>query len=101
MENNAIENLEHICTGSIYIGNNTINMADYTGLIMAMIICSLNNIKHISVRSHSKLLSSQVTGMKVVRNVRLVDMVPIVHDLIKHFHSVNMMWIPKEQNKDV
>ena len=76
-------------------------MADYTGLIMAMIICSLNNIKHISVRSHSKLLSSQVTGMKVVRNVRLVDMVPIVHDLIKHFHSVNMMWIPKEQNKDV
>ena len=26
-------------------------------------------------------------------------MVPIVHDLIKHFESVNLDWIPREQNK--
>ena len=36
--------------------------------------------------------------MNVVRNVRLVYIVPIVHDLIKHFESVQINWIPRDMN---
>lgn len=34
----------------------------------------------------------------MVRNVRLVYMIPIVHDLIKHFHAVEMDYIPGGKN---
>ena len=75
-------------------------MAEYTSLAMSLMICALNDIKHISVRTDSELLSHQVTGMKQVMNVRLVHMVPIVHDLIKHFQVVQMMCIPRSQNAE-
>jgi len=63
-------------------------MAEYSGLILALIICSLNNIENICIRTDSELMVKQVKGINSVRNVRLVYVVPIVHDLLKHFKSV-------------
>jgi hypothetical protein len=40
----------------------------------------------------------QVKGSFRVRNVRLVTVVPIVHDLIKHFKSVDINWVVREHN---
>lgn len=74
-------------------------MAEYTGLILALLLAALNKTEHIRIRCDSALMVKQVKGMNVVRNVRLVYVVPIVHDLIKHFKSVQLDWIPREMNQ--
>ena len=47
----------------------------------------------------SELIVKQVKGINQVRNVRLVHMIPIVHDLVKHFSELELNWIPRDQNK--
>ena len=44
------------------------------------------------------LMVNQVKGTNKVMNVRLIHYLPIVHDLIKHFTSMNLDWIPREEN---
>ena len=50
------EDLEYICKSSIFLGHNTSTMAEYTSFIMGLLLCALNNIKVVSVRSHSELM---------------------------------------------
>lgn len=50
------ENLEFICSSSIFLGKSTQNMAEYTGLIMGLLLCSMNDIKRVSIRSQSDLM---------------------------------------------
>ena len=51
------ENLEYICNTSIFLGQrNTRTMAEYTSLIMGLLLCSMNNIKSVSIRTHSELM---------------------------------------------
>ncbi len=76
----------------------TNNIAEYTGVIMALLIGVVNNLDHIEIRTDSELMVKQVKGINVVRNVRLVYMVPIVHDLIKHYKSVQIDWVPRALN---
>ncbi len=52
----------------------------------------------ISIRSDSQLMVKQVKGSFRVRNVRLIHVVPIVHDLIKHFKEVDVSWVKRDQN---
>ena len=73
-------------------------MAEYTGLVMALIFCSLNKVEHLEIRTDSELMVKQVKGINTVRNVRLVYVMPIVHDLIKHFKSVQLDWVPRNMN---
>ena len=63
----------------------TNNMAEYIGMILAEIVLALLRKDSISIRTDSQLMVKQVKGTFRVRNVRLVSIVPIVHDLIKHF----------------
>jgi len=41
---NEEEKLEYICSSSISIGTSTNNMAEYTGLLLALTIGALNKI---------------------------------------------------------
>ena len=90
--------LDYICSSSINMGYTTNNMAEYTGLLLALMICSINKVDHISIRTDSELIVKQVKGINAVRNARLVYVMPIVHDLIKHFKSVQLDWITRDQN---
>jgi hypothetical protein len=45
------------------------------------------------------LLINQVKGTSKVKNIRFVSMMPIVHDLIKHFKVVQLDYISREENK--
>lgn len=67
-------------------------------MIMAQIILALLRKDHIALRSDSQLMVKQVKGSYRVRNVRLISVVPIVHDLIKHFLSVDINWVARDQN---
>ena len=44
------------------------------------------------------LMVNQVKGLNKVKNVRLIHYLPIVHDLTKHFTTMNLDWIPREEN---
>jgi hypothetical protein len=41
---------------------------------------------------------NQVKGNNRVKNIRLTQVMPIVHDLIKHFNSIELNWVAREQN---
>ena len=69
----------------MHLGIMTNNMAEYIGMILAEIVLALLRKDSISIRTDSQLMVKQVKGTFRVRNVRLVSIVPIVHDLIKHF----------------
>ena len=51
------ENLKYMCYSSIHIGWSTNNMAEYTGLVMALLICALNKIEHVCIRTDSNLMT--------------------------------------------
>jgi ribonuclease HI len=44
------------------------------------------------------LLINQIKGINKVKNIRFVHMMPIIHDLIKHFKTIELDYIPREQN---
>ena len=44
------------------------------------------------------LMVNQVKGTNKVLNVRLIHYLPMVHDLTKHFTSMSLDWIPREEN---
>ena len=69
----------------MHLGIMTNNMAEYIGMILAEIVLALLRKDSISIRTDSQLMVKQVKGTFRVRNVRLVSIVTIVHDLIKHF----------------
>ena len=89
------QELSYLCSASINIGYSTNNIAEYVGVIMALTLSALNEVKHVQVRTDSDLMAKQIKGLITVRNVRLVYIVPMVHDLIKHFKSVQIDWIPR------
>lgn len=82
----------------MHLGLQTNNVAEYVGLIMGQIILALLRKDNIAIRCDSQLMVKQVKGTFRVRNVRLVHVVPIVHDLIKHFVSVDMNWVARDHN---
>ena len=45
------------------------------------------------------LMVNQVKGQNKVMNVRLVQYLPIVHDLTKHFTTMYLDWVPREENE--
>lgn len=57
------EELKFICTSQINIGFSTNNMAEYTGVILALLICALNRVEHIQIRADSELLIKQIKGI--------------------------------------
>ena len=93
-----IETLNFLCSAQIYIGPATNNYAEYVGLLMAQLLFALNQKHNVSIRMDSMLIVNQVKGINTVRNARLVHMIPIVHDLTKHFTSMQLEWIPREEN---
>ena len=68
------------------------------GLIMGLLIPAMFNKSKITLFCDSMLVVNQVRGNNVVRNVRFVYLVPIVHDLILHYNHVDLSYIPRENN---
>ena len=92
------ESLTFLCSAQIYIGPATSNYAEYVGLILAQLLFAINEKHDVAIRMDSMLITNQVKGVNQVRNTRLVHIIPIVHDLIKHFTSLKLDWIPREEN---
>jgi ribonuclease HI len=77
----------------------TNNYAEYLGLILSQVILSMARVPQVIFRADSQLLVNQVKGNSAVKNIRFVSMMPIVHDLIKHFKQVQIEYINRNENK--
>ena len=77
----------------------TNNYAEYLGLILSQVLLSLARVPQAIFRADSQLLVNQVKGLSAVKNIRFVSMMPIVHDLIKHFKQVQIEYISRDENK--
>ena len=66
---------------------------------MALIIASLNNIKHVSIRTDSKLVVKQVNGTWGVKSERLAQVFPIVKDLMNHLSTFDIEWVNRSSNR--
>ena len=50
------EKLEYICHSQVNLGFSTNNLGEYTAVILGLLICALNRIEHIEIRTDSELL---------------------------------------------
>ena len=48
--------LTYLCSCSINLNHTTNNIAEYTGLLLGLMICSINKIDYISIRTDSDLM---------------------------------------------
>jgi len=84
----------------LHLGFASNNYAEYGGIILAHVILALLKKYDISIRTDSQLLVKQVKGLFKVKNVRITAIMPIVHDLIKHFRSVELEWVGRDNNTE-
>ena len=68
-------------------------------MLLAQLLFALNEKQNVTIRTDSMLMVNQVKGQNKVMNVRLVQYMPIVHDLTKHFSAMYLDWVPRENNE--
>ncbi len=88
-----------------YIGHATNNVAEYKALILALIeagkILNLKSeILNFEIRMDSELIVRQMQGRYKIKDSGLKILAGEVLVLIKKFHQVYFVHIPREQNKE-
>tara|TARA_B100001287_G_scaffold260762_1_gene249153 strand:- start:1119 stop:1547 length:429 start_codon:yes stop_codon:yes gene_type:complete len=81
-----------------YIGNSTNNMAEYTGLLKALLYCKLNDIDSISIYGDSQLVVNQVNEVYRVKSHSLRQINTQCKELMK-FLNVRVQWIDRNCNQ--
>ena len=81
-----------------FLGTATNNVAEYSGLIMALEAAKKINPKQLTVFSDSELLVKQMNGQYRVKSELLKPLYNRAVDLIKNFESVQLKHIPREKN---
>jgi|GEM_PF-849920 ribonuclease HI len=87
-------------TGSGYSGRGTNNAAEYSGIIAAMQRALSLGIKNVEIRADSQLVVNQLLGEWEVRAEVLLPMYRKASNLLKAFHSAELVWVPRDQNRE-
>ncbi len=80
-------------------GVGTNNEAEYTAIIRGMERAKEAGIKDLLIRGDSNLVIQQLLGKFRVREPRLRPFLQRVQELAAEFQSIDVRWIPREQNK--
>ena len=92
-------NGEEIWSNSEYIGMQTNNVAEYSGLIMGLEHALSLNITDLSIKGDSLLVVSQVNGSYKVNSEKLIPYYKRAKDLLKSFNSFNIKHVYRKDNK--
>lgn len=76
------------------------NVAEYIGLIAGLYVCSLLEIKELTVYGDSLLVINQMLGKFRVKSPNLQMCHAEVKRITDPFDNINYIWIPREQNND-
>ncbi len=87
---------------SLYIGETTNNIAEYTALDVALDTIkkykAKYNLRRIMIFTDSKLLFSQVKGLWKIKNENIFEVYKKIIKKLKEYEVVDMRLIPREQN---
>ncbi len=83
-----------------YLGAQTNNFAEYSGLIAALEYALSHNYRNLKVRSDSELLVKQIKGEYKVRSEALFDIYREAKDLIRKLDSFHIQHVYREQNRE-
>jgi len=84
-----------------FLGDTTNNVAEYTGLLIALSAAKQARAKRIDVFSDSELIVRQINGRYRVKNQKLKELFAECTGLLAGFSSWKVTHIPREQNKQV
>lgn len=84
--------------GRVLDGTGTNNVAEYTALIEGLKAALDAGVKDIRVRGDSNLVVQQLLGKFRVRQPRLRPLHQEVSKLASEFESIEVQWIPRENN---
>jgi ribonuclease HI len=83
-----------------FLGNQTNNFAEYTGLINGMEKCLELGVTELEVRMDSELVVRQCLGVYKVRNAGLIPLSEKVRALKAKFDKVTFLHVRREYNKE-
>lgn len=86
-------------TISHFIGNTTNNVAEYTGLVLALKKAIALEIKQVHVYMDSELVVKQMTGVYRVRDAKLQPLFIKARALADSFALFNISHVRREKNK--
>lgn len=85
---------------SEYLGRQTNNYAEYSGLLAALNYAVQHGFKALKVVSDSELLVRQLNGIYKVRDPRLRELYDRAQSLIRKLDWFRAEHVPREQNRD-
>ncbi|CDW74849.1 ribonuclease h [Stylonychia lemnae] len=97
-QNQLNDNLQFMFGLSLFLGETSNNYAEYMGVIMAQLLFSMFQFTEIQILTDSELIVNQVKGVSRTANVRLVELLKIVHSLAFKFESVCLDYVRREEN---
>ena len=86
--------------GSIYLGIQTNNFAEYMALIFSLTEVISRNEKKCCVFTDSQLLCEQIKGNYKVKNNNIYPLFILAKNLISKFESFSIEHISRENNKE-
>ena len=86
-------------TISQFLGSATNNVAEYTGLILALEKAAEMGIKQVDIYMDSELVVKQMKGQYRVKNEKLLPLFVKARTLTTKFSSFNINHVRREQNK--
>jgi ribonuclease HI len=83
-----------------YLGTTTNNVAEYTAAIIGLDHAVMRGALRVTLLADSELLVKQINGQYKVKNEGLKPLYAKVKELIAKIGSVEVQYIPREQNKE-
>ncbi len=85
---------------SEYLGHQTNNFAEYSGLLAALDYAVREKCPRLKVRSDSELLVRQMKGVYKVKNPALQELFRQAQSLVRKLESFSIEHVFREQNKE-
>ena len=81
------------------IGHSTNNAAEYEAIIKGLELAKEKGVTHLTVHCDNLVVVNQILGDYVVNSASLKEKYDAVHRLLPDFEDCDIVWIPREQNK--
>ena len=89
-----------IFKSGVYLGINTSNRAEYSGLVYGLKTALTLGVKKLDVIGDSQLVIKQLKGEYQVRKEELKPYYAEAKDLISKFELVTLNWVRREENSE-
>jgi ribonuclease HI len=85
-------------SGGFFLGRQTNNQAEYTGLVKALDLLSRSGTQHIEIISDSELMVRQITGIYRVKSARIKPLFEEARRLLEQFDEWEIRHVRRENN---